>query len=137
MSDMLEEVDKKAEELAKQVVYDAAEDSKSSNIASLATAPVSIPESNPREAVSVFHLDKRYALAKDREGNVGLIRALWIRDLLVKEGKIGKDDRINVDEYLRINQVLSVDTLLEGDKVFYKPTTLEDFEDLYQAAPQP
>lgn len=133
MSDMLDAVDKKAEELAQKVAYETAEDSQSSNAASLATATKYTPASNPGEVVSVFHLDRRYALAKDHEGNVGLIRALWVRDLLAKDGKIKKEEMINVDEHLKINQKLSVDTLSEGDNFFYKPITLEDPVDLYQA----
>lgn len=137
MSDMLEEVDKKAEELAKQVAYETAEDSESSNVENLATASEYTPVPTPGEVVSVFHLDKRYALAKDREGNVGLIRALWIRDLLVRDGKIKKDTRINVDDHLHVGQELSANTLIEGDKCFYKPITLEDPENLFQIDEQP
>lgn len=124
MAEMLVAVDKLATDLAREVTYDAAPPGDTGS-------PTEKEDENhddereQQEIVTVFHLDKRYALARDESGEVGLIRALWVRDLLADDGTIEPNERIDVDDHLEIGQQLLVDAFEDNDNLFFDPVSLE------------
>lgn len=134
MAVMLVAVDELATNLAKDVTYDVApalpEDASSPN----ESEDEHDNERGRRQVVTVFHLDRRYALARDESGEVGLIRALWVRDLLADAGTVEPNERIDVDGYLEIGQELLVNAFEDNDNLFFEPVTLQDPAAMGQAS---
>lgn len=125
MADLLAVVDSYADALATQVALEAGEDDRQESAAE-ASAGIGESLEDLQQVVKIFHLDPRYALARDDSGHVGLIRAVWIRDLLVEAGEIEAGTYISVDEVLNEGQELLVTRREDNDNLFFEPVSLTD-----------
>lgn len=74
--------------------------------------------------VKVVRSLPNYALAADTNGQRGLIPALVVRDLLVKEGRIEAGDFIDVDDYLAVGDELDVAVVEADDALIFHPAAL-------------
>lgn len=132
MADLLATVDDHATHLAKAVADEAEAFAEGESAASGDEEEQhDLREGQPTsEVVTVFHLDPRYALARSANGDVGLIRAIWVRDLLVGSGEIDQDRLIDMDDFLVDGQELLATRYEEDDRMFFEPITLADPADM-------
>lgn len=127
MADLLDVVDTYANDLATEVAASstsARQDSDDDTSVAAGyichDASVSTPV-----AVTVSHVEPTYALATDPDGETGLIRAVTVRDLLAKAGKVKPDQYISVDDKLAVGQVLIAAREHTNGKTFFIPVSLD------------
>lgn len=103
MADLLEVVDRYADDLAVNIAATSAEpidEETTSHQEHQSIPPTDQVHADEEEVVKICHVEPRYALAEDSGGDVGLIRAIDILQLLVERGDVNKKDYISVDEHL-------------------------------------
>ncbi|WP_165831835.1 RelA/SpoT domain-containing protein [Brachybacterium endophyticum] len=114
MANLLAEVDRLADCVADDMegAIDQANDQASTAPEELARVDLAVTD------VVVVNTGPRYALAEDKNGERGLIRAVDVRDL------VGESGMIDVDDYVRAEDRLRVAVVNDGEKRFYKPEAL-------------
>ncbi|MEP9391540.1 hypothetical protein ABLE94_04655 [Gordonia sp. VNK1] len=120
MSELLAVVDKWASALALQVAADGGDTSTSG----VDVERTTIDPAASTVVVTVVHIDPRYALAVDRSGNKGLIRAASLRDFLVATGKVTAGEYISVDDHLTLKQRLQATAIEENGSTLFEPVSL-------------
>lgn len=127
MADLLDVVDRYANDLATEVAASSTSAQQDSDDDTLGTSGyVSHDGSVPAiVTVTVSHVEPTYALAVDPDGETGLIRAVTIRDLLAQEGKVEPDQYISVDDELTVGQALVAAREHANGKTFFIPETLD------------
>lgn len=128
MADLLEVVDRYADDLAVNIAATSVEpiDQESSNGQELQPAPpAEYLHRDEEEIIKICHVEPRYALAEDSNGEVGLVRAIDVLQLLVERGDVSKKDYISVDEYL--SKGLRLRAIRKNDEKgsYFRPTSLE------------
>lgn len=131
MADLLEVVDRYADDLAVNIAAASAEtaDEEATSHQELPpTPPADQIHADEEEVVKICHVEPRYALAEDSEGDVGLVRAIDILQLLVERGDISKKDYISVDEHL--SKGLRLKAIRKNDEKgsYFRPISLDDVQ---------
>lgn len=127
MADLLEVVDKYADDLAVNIAAPAPDQAKEENSFGheVETPPHSDGPAAVEETVKICHVEPRYALAEDSNGDVGLVRAIDILQLLAQRGDVSKKDYISVDEHL--SKGLRLKAIRETDEKgsYFRPISLD------------
>lgn len=126
MADLLEVVDRYADDLAVNIVATSAEhiDLRTTSGQELQATDGNGTQS-VEETVKICHVEPRYALAEDSSGDVGLIRAIDVLQLLIERGDARKKDYISVDEYLTKGLRLRVIRKNDEKGSYFHPTSLD------------
>lgn len=127
MADLLEVVDRYADDLALNIAAPSSDhgDEDRAGGQQTETPPRANDAAVEEETVKVCHVEPRYALAEDSNGDVGLIRAIDILQLLVKRGAANKKDYISVDEHLSKGLRLRVIRKNDEKGSYFHPISLD------------
>ncbi|WP_255794903.1 GTP pyrophosphokinase [Mycobacteroides abscessus] len=127
MADLLEVVDRYADDLAVNIAAPASDQAKEEKTVGqeVETPPNADCPAAAEETVKICHVEPRYALAEDSNGDVGLVRAIDILQLLVERGDVNKKDYISVDEYL--SKGLRLKAIRQSDEKgsYFRPISLD------------
>ncbi|WP_100459723.1 GTP pyrophosphokinase [Mycobacteroides abscessus] len=127
MADLLDVVDRYANDLATEVAASSTSAHLSADEDTSATAGHISHDSSAASSatVTVKHVEPTYALAVDPDGETGLIRAVTVRDLLAQAGKVEPDQYISVDDELTVGQMLTATREHANGKTFFIPESLD------------
>lgn len=128
MADLLEVVDRYADDLAVNIAAPASDQAKQEKTVGqeIEASPQTDGPKAVEETVKICHVEPRYALAEDSSGDVGLIRAKDVLQLLIERGDASRKDYISVDEYLNKGLRLRVVRKKDDKGSYFRPVSLDN-----------